>query len=72
MRKRGFLSSEERQAPIDLSRVGLAQHRVARRADALVLVVDSADAASTMALLAAIERQFRDQRRIHTFVDNAR
>lgn len=38
MRKRGFLSAEERQTLVELSRDGLAQHRLARRANALVLL----------------------------------
>lgn len=38
MRKRGFLSAEDRQTLVELSRDGLAQHRLARRANALVLL----------------------------------
>lgn len=38
MRKRGFLSVEDRQTLVELSRDGLAQHRLARRANALVLL----------------------------------
>lgn len=38
MRKRGFLSSDDRQTLVELSRDGLAQHRLARRANALVLL----------------------------------
>jgi len=37
-----------------------------------MLLVDSVDANSTIALLGAIERQFPSRRRIHVFVDNAR
>jgi transposase len=37
-----------------------------------MLLVDSVDAASTIALLGAIERQFPARRRIHVFLDNAR
>jgi transposase len=37
-----------------------------------MLLVDSVDANSTIALLGAIERQFPASRRIHVFVDNAR
>lgn len=38
MRKSGFLTAEERRALVELSRDGLAQHRLARRANALVLL----------------------------------
>jgi transposase len=38
MRKRGFLSAEDLQTLVELSRDGLAQHRLARRANALVLL----------------------------------
>jgi transposase len=38
MRKSGFLTADERQTLIELSRDGLAQHRLARRANALVLL----------------------------------
>ena len=38
MRKSGFLTPDERQTLIELSRDGLAQHRLARRANALVLL----------------------------------
>jgi transposase len=38
MRNRGFLSADERQTLVELSRDGLAQHRLARRANALVLL----------------------------------
>lgn len=38
MRKRGFLSADDRQTLVELSRDGLAQHRLARRANALVLL----------------------------------
>src|SRR5665213_1466518 len=38
MRKRGFLTPEDRQRLVELSRDGLAQHRLARRANALVLL----------------------------------
>jgi transposase len=34
----GFLSSTDRQAPIGIARDGLAEHRVARRANAVVLL----------------------------------
>jgi transposase len=37
-----------------------------------MLLVDSVNADSTIALLAAIERQFPARRRIHVFADNAR
>jgi transposase len=37
-----------------------------------MLLVDRVDAQSTIAMLAAIERQFPARRRIHVFVDNAR
>ena len=37
-----------------------------------MLLVDSVNADSTIALLGAIERQFPDKRRIHVFADNAR
>jgi transposase len=38
MRKSGFLTVDERQTLVELSRDGLAQHRLARRANALVLL----------------------------------
>ena len=38
MRKSGFLTAEERQTLTELSRDGLAQHRLARRANVLILV----------------------------------
>jgi putative heme iron utilization protein len=34
----GFLSADERQALVELARDGLAEHRVARRANAIVLL----------------------------------
>lgn len=38
MRKRGFLTPDDRQTLVELSRDGLAQNRLARRANALVLL----------------------------------
>jgi hypothetical protein len=38
MRKVGFLTADERQTLMDLSQDGLAPHRLARRANALILL----------------------------------
>lgn len=38
MRKRGFLTADERQTLTELTQNGLAQHRLARRANALILL----------------------------------
>lgn len=38
MKRDGFLTSDDRQALLDLARDGLAQHRLARRANALILL----------------------------------
>src|SRR3984885_7894401 len=40
MIRRGFLDSESRKAPTELARDGSAAHRLARRANALVLLDD--------------------------------
>ncbi len=38
MRKTGFLTAEERRTLTELTQDGLAQHRLARRANALILL----------------------------------
>ena len=46
MIRRGFLDSESRQDLIELARDGSAAHRLARRANALVLLDDGVSCAA--------------------------
>lgn len=64
MRKRGFLTPEDRQTLVELSRDGLAQHRLARRANALVLLDRGMSPREVAAVLLLDDDTVREWRQI--------
>jgi len=64
MRKSGFLTAEDRQTLVELTQDGMAQHRLARRANALILLDRGMNPRQVAAVLLIDDDTVRDWRQI--------